>query len=229
MDVTSLNLIEKAEYVRPKSWAKEGIRTITVYASPLGRIYIDCELTDYSVIWYSNTKTAETVITKAILDVLMNTTGEPNREWYTAPLYKVLEATHTSWNTLHSFYQFKINLTPEGFSFESEGGARIYNSQETADRITKEILLAEAKANEPGVAMLAAELKGYTRDFEALLDIKDNNTFSHRCDGTVRMKSKRIEDLSFLIFSRNSDAVSAYNFAKKAASDVYNRQMTSSR
>lgn len=229
MDVTSLNLIEKAEYIRPKSFAKEGIRDITCFASPLGRLYIDCELTDYSCIWYSVTKSTETVITGAIFEVLQKTASEPNREWYTSPLNKVLEATNTSWNTLHSYYPIKLRVTAEGFSFEHEQHSKLYSAENAAEAVTREILLATERANDAGLAGLVLELKSYTRDFDTLLSIKDNGSFLRSCSKIVTDKQKRIEALSYLIFSKDPEASAAYSAAKKSSEGVYNRLMTLTR
>lgn len=229
LDVTSLNLVEKAEYVKCKSFAKEGERLINIFVSPLGRLYTDCEMTDGSCLWYSVTKASETTVTKAILDVLMNTTKEANREWYTSPLYKVLEAEHTGWKLLHSFYPIKIKLLPSGFFFEKEQYSTGYSSEAAALKIENEILIAQAKGNDPHVTSLIAELKSYTRDFEALLSIKDNSSFIKSCNQTVSAKSRRIEELSFLILSNNPEASSAYEWAKKLSDDVYNRKMSIAR
>lgn len=229
LDVTSLNLVEKAPYTKCKSFAKEGIREITCFASPLGRLYIDCEMTDGSSLWYSNTKTDETVITKAVFDVLAGTTKEANREWYTAPLYKILEATHTSWNLLHSFYIIKLKLTPEGFSYEKEGYSTIHTSEEAAKMVTEEVALAIAKADGSNIPALILELKSYEKDFTELQKINDATILSLAFSKGVKEKRQRIDSLSFLIFSKNPEASSAYECAKKAGDALYNKHMTYAR
>lgn len=225
-EVLALNKIESATYVKPKSWARYGERTIDFYAFADGSMWIDCEMTDYSTLWFSVTKWEDVQTTAQIISILIDTTKEPNDVWYTSPLYKVLAACHVQYDAKDYGYCERVKICASKFvDFDKKEHEYTDNTPaQIANELYRRLLLAQSKAEAQNNGININKLKDIKN---VLMDLQYKTAPNEVHDARRKSESykQELENNRCLKLSQNTELHDLIVDCERFKTKIYNHYM----
>lgn len=224
------NRVESGEYVKPKSWAKQGQRDVICRLFPDGELIIEAELSDYSVIWYSETNVSEVKLNAAIFDIIKDTCYEPNNEWYCSPLYKVLAGIKVPYRKMDEGMKVAFRIYKDRYNAPGITDAPCTESDKVGEIIAERILaefnsgLAKCSFYEASVAF-SNRLKALDDKIRYALSGSSDQVVV--CEyGKIKPEIKEIASMEFIKLSKNADFRNNYISTVNYSNTLYNKYMT---
>ncbi len=228
--VLKLNQVERAEYVKPKWWAKEGERLVRITAKPNGNLIVRASLTDDCVIWFSQSKWNDEETLTSVLQVILDTQREPNAVWHTTDLKKILAPLNLSLDNLSTGFCRSSNLCSDRILDWKD--AILPRTQDAAAILARQLILIlmENQKKSEGVngTLAMHHLEDICLALKPLAEITDPNRIYQAYSQANELQKKLLE-WEFLWLSEDLKLRELYASCESMYHDVYNHYMSVAR